>query len=425
MEMMRDQTVHRFEETSSERDFRKDCGFPDIESKMPSLSSRHASTFVDNITSYMGKKNPFIHPVNEKDHTVWLFDNTAYQPEEGGPWKVDVGAAYFLRLSGKDESKIIASVAEALGLAEDEEAKKTITKRLRPLMDTVLPAHTVQLALGGKEEHVQRLGPSDRDGISNDIVHFHGNFADGDCLTSHAVGIQTATPLTTTFATTHGWAVISDIDDTIKKTMTSSPLGILRTTFVEDPVPIGGMPELYAQIKKDLHNPPFWYLSASPYNLYPFLRQFREDNYPPGTMVLREASWMNLAGWVDNRTYQRVLSLIIDRFLTSLTQGTQAYKVSRMETIQKNFPSRKFLCIGDSTQSDPEAYGEMYRNFPGWVGAVFIRLVRDVEPMNESEKNKPERFKKAFKDVPRDVWTVFEDPKELVEKVRELGGMGI
>jgi len=121
-------------------------------------------------------------------------------------------------------------------------------------------------------------------------------------------------------------------------------------------------------------------------------------------MFLREASWMNLAG-----------------FLTSLTQGTQAYKVDRMKRIQANFPKRKFLCIGDSTQSDPEAYGEMYRTFPGWVGAIFIRKVVDVEPMNESEKNKPERFEKAFKDVPKDVWTVFEDPKQLVEKVTTLG----
>jgi len=78
------------------------------------------------------------------------------------------------------------------------------------------------------------------------------------------------------------------------------------------------------------------------------------------------------------------------------------------------------LCIGDSTQSDPEAYGDIYRKFPGWVGAIFIRKVVDVEPMNESEKNKPERFEKAFKDVPKEVWTLFEDPTELTAKVDAL-----
>lgn len=30
------------------------------------------------------------------------------------------------------------------------------------------------------------------------------------------------------------------------------------------------------------------------------------------------------------------------------------------------------------------------------------------------EKNEPERFEKAFKDVPREAWHVFEDPNECV-----------
>jgi len=314
---------------------------------------------------------------------------------------VDVTSAFFIKNSGKDESKIVSKLADAIGLADEAEERETVRKRIQPLMDTVLPSHTVKISLAGKKAFT--LGPSDRDGISNDLLPFEGTYEDGQTVTSEAVGIK-GTPLTTTFATATGWAVISDIDDTIKKTMTSSPTGILRTTFVDEPTPIVGMPELYKNINQSLDNPPFWYLSASPYNLYPFLRQFREDYYPAGTMILREASWMNLAG-----------------LLTSLTQGTQAYKVDRMDTVHKSFPNRKFLCIGDSTQSDPEAYGEVYRKYPRWVGAIFIRKVEDVEPMNESEKNKPERFEKAFKDVPKDVWTVFTDPKELWDKVAQLG----
>jgi hypothetical protein len=398
----------KMQETDDERAFRKLAGFNDVESKMPAIGMRRRSTFLDNVTSYLGKSNPFTHPVNAEDHAVWLFDNTAYQETEGGPWKLDVVSSFFVKKSGKDESQVIANLASTLGLAEDEEAKKTMEKRLRPLLDTVLPSHTVKIALGDNQTDIRKLGPGDRDGISNDILHIRGDFKDGQTITSNAVGIKTATPLTTTFASQTGWAVISDIDDTIKKTMTASPLGILRTTFVDEPTPITGMPELYKQITTALDNPPFWYLSASPYNLYPFLREFRNAYYPPGTLILREASWMNLAG-----------------FLTSLTQGTQAYKVDRMKKIQENWPKRKFLCIGDSTQSDPEAYGEMYRTFPGWIGAIFIRRVEDVEPMNETEKNKPERFEKAFKDVPADVWTVFEDPKVLVEKVQQLGSVRV
>jgi phosphatidate phosphatase APP1 len=395
-------SVQRYEETSDERAFRAQAGFQDIEAKMPSLKGRRGSSVLDNITSYLGEKNPFSHAVNTKDHSIWLLDNTASQSAEGKPWTAEVVAAYFLKNSGNDAGKAVADLAALLGLADNEEAKKTIATRLQPLLDSVAPAHTVQIAVGDSKA-VQKLGPGDRDGISTDPVTFPGAHKDGSTTVSTAVGIESSTPCTTTFATSTGWAVISDIDDTIKKTMTSSPLGILKTTFVDTPEPIVGMPELYAHIKSTLDTPPFWYLSASPYNLYPFLRSFREQFYPPGTMVLREASWMNLAG-----------------FLASLTQGTEAYKVSRMKTINAQFPNRKFLCIGDSTQSDPEAYGDVYRKYPGWVGAIFIRKVVDVEPMDESEKNKPERFEKAFKDVPTDVWTVFEDPKELTAKVDAL-----
>lgn len=405
METAYRKTVQKAEETSEERAQRKEASFPEIEAIMPALHRRRSgSKMRDNFTSYLGKKNPFVHAVDPKEHIVWLFDNTASQGPDG-KWTVNVTSAFFVKGSGKDESKIIAKLADAIGLADEAEERKTVRERMQPLMDTVLPSHIVQLSLGNKKTF--RLGPGDRDGISNDILPIKGTYEDGQTITSKAVGIE-GTPLTTTFATAKGWAVISDIDDTIKKTLTSSPIGILRTTFVDEPEPIAGMPELYNTINKALNNPPFWYLSASPYNLYPFLRGFRETYYPAGTMILREASWMNLAG-----------------FLTSLTQGTEAYKVDRMDMIHKSFPNRKFVCIGDSTQSDPEAYGDVYRKYPGWVGAIFIRLVEDVEPLNEAEKNKPERFEKAFKDVPKDVWTVFSDPKELWDKVAKLGAAAV
>jgi len=103
------------------------------------------------------------------------------------------------------------------------------------------------------------------------------------------------------------------------------------------------MPELYTFIQRVISaSSPFFYLSASPYNLYPFLSQFRQQFYPQGMMILRDASWMNLSGLLSN-----------------LTLGTQEYKVDRMTKINSWVPKRKMICIGDSTQSDPEAYGEM------------------------------------------------------------------
>jgi hypothetical protein len=78
METAYRKTVQKAEETSEERTLRKAANFQEVEALMPSLGRRRDSKFLDNLTSYLGKRNPFSHPVNPKNHNVWLFDNTAY-----------------------------------------------------------------------------------------------------------------------------------------------------------------------------------------------------------------------------------------------------------------------------------------------------------------------------------------------------------
>lgn len=69
-----------------------------------------------------------------------------------------------------------------------------------------------------------------------------------------------------------------------------------------------------------------------------------------------------------------------------------------------------------------EILTEIYRysKYPGWVRKILIRKVDDIAAIGIREKNEPKRFEKAFKDVPRDVWHVFDEPEEcgaLVEDV--------
>lgn len=387
------------QETEEERITRAASGFPEFESTMPKLTNRFQFSLKDNLTSYMGSRNPFYSMADPKTDFVWLFDNTAYQ-NRLGRWKAEFVAAYFVKNSGKDLGEVVAWISDKIGLAKDDAAEATIAERVQPFVDSILPAHAVTIDLQGVEV---RLGPSGRDGISADEIAIPGHsYKDNEHIVSKALHAS-ATPLNTTFATPKGWAIISDVDDTIKKTLTADPIGILKTTFAEEPEPIRGMPELYKHLVTKLNNPPFWYLSASPYNLYPFLRSFRDTYYPRGTMILRDASWMNLGG-----------------LLLNLTQGTEAYKIAQIEKIHTQFPKRKFICIGDSTQSDPEAYAECYRKYPKWIRAIYIRKVVGVSEMDENHKNDPERFRKAFADVPEGVWFVFDRPEELESKVDYL-----
>lgn len=132
-----------------------------------------------------------------------------------------------------------------------------------------------------------------------------------------------------------------DIDDTIKISEVRDRIKILRHTFVEPFHPVAGMPALYAQLAT-LMNPIFFYLSASPYNLQPFLREFLNQHFPQGHLVLRDMSFFEL-----------------ESFIVSLTVGTERFKVERMEKMHSWFPERKMIAIGDSTQKDPEAYATM------------------------------------------------------------------
>lgn len=311
---------------------------------------------------------------------------------------------YFIKNSGKDLAKVTAALMHHLNVSDDDVAtKKRIAARLEPFVDTVLPNRTLRISIGGKEE--QTLGPSSYSGISSGVHELH--FTPSSLtVQSNALNVPPpfGLPSTTTFAEEKGWGIISDIDDTLKITQTPNPLGILHNTFtIETPQPVAGMPELYAHITTTLHDPTFFYLSASPYNLYPFLKRFRETHYPPGPLILRDASWQNLGG-----------------LIASLQHGTQEYKRDRIAKIHAWFPHRKFVCVGDSTQTDPETYGEAARRYPGWIKAVFIRKVKGVAGMDEEGRNAAERFERAFGGLERRLWWVFEEPGDVAERVEEL-----
>jgi hypothetical protein len=231
----------RMQEGEEDKITRKAGNFAEFEADMPKLANRFSFSLKDNLSSYLGKSNPFYEKVNPETDYVWLLDTTAYQ-NRIGRWKAEFVAAYFLKDSGKDLSEVVGWVSEKLGLKDDEDAKGTIAKRLQPLLDAILPAHAVEIDLQGMNV---RLGPSGRDGISSDELAIPGNgYKDGQVVSVKAINAD-ATPFNITFAKPEGWAILSDIDDTIKKTLTSSPIGILETTFAEEPEPIKGMPEFY------------------------------------------------------------------------------------------------------------------------------------------------------------------------------------
>ncbi|KAI1823926.1 hypothetical protein F4861DRAFT_531286 [Xylaria intraflava] len=390
---------------------RRERGFDQAERDLPGSSSPLSITSVAaakdlfyRALSYLGSKNPLPRPVTAED-TVWLLDNTAYRNEKTGQWEAEYVAAIFSQHSSWSIVDIVGAVADKINLEERDPAYKTIEERIWPFVQDVKPGVQVKVLYDGTL--AMKLGSSGANGMTSGIQGLPGS-RDSDLIPTSACvpkGANGVLEMRTFYADTQGWGVISDIDDTIKITQTSDPIGILRTTFIDKPQPTPGMPELYRHIHSLIGDAsPWFYLSASPYNLYPFLHKFRRDYYPHGTIILRDSNPASVSG-----------------LLSTLTVGTEAYKVDRMEKIYSWLPKRKMICVGDSTQTDPEAYGEIYRRYPGWVKAIFIRKVEDIAAIGIAEKNEPERFEQAFQGVPKDVWHVFTEAETCVKiTVRRL-----
>jgi phosphatidate phosphatase APP1 len=136
-----------------------------------------------------------------------------------------------------------------------------------------------------------------------------------------------------------------DIDDTIKVSNVLDKAKLLKATLIDDPTPVTGMPELYASLARSLNSPQFLYVSGSPFQLFPFLRGFVNTTF--------QAS--------QGPIFLRNLTLNIND-LVQLTQsdGVLNYKLSQIDRIHGMYPAKKFLTVGDSTEKDPETYGETY-----------------------------------------------------------------
>ena len=292
------------------------------------------------LTNTIGKITHMFSPAKDatsKDE-VWLLDNIAF-PSDTSPsgWKAEYVVAFFKENEDIRTRivKMIADILQTLNIAPgDDVTEARIKERIAPFLRQIGPHMEVDAQYEGVASAQLHLGPSDSNGIFSRELDFptgSSNIRPGNSQTMRVAHHQTESPAqgsaTTNLETGHtlfaadapnSWAVISDIDDTIKITEVRDRLKLLKHTFIDLPSVVPGMPEFYKQLYAALSTPalpaPFVYLSASPYNLYPFLSEFvRGAGFPDGMVILRDMSWMDM-----------------ESFFLSLTMGTQQYKEDRM-----------------------------------------------------------------------------------------------
>ncbi|KAK1510327.1 uncharacterized protein CCOS01_15158 [Colletotrichum costaricense] len=156
-----------------------------------------------------------------------------------------------------------------------------------------------------------------------------------------------------------GVSLISDIDDTIKRSnISGGAKEIFRNTFVRElkDLTVEGVREWYNELHSmgvSMH-----YCSNSPWQLFPVLASyFMIAGLPPGSLHLKQYSGM----------LQGIFEPVAERKKSTLTR------------LMHDFPERRFLLVGDSGEADLEVYTELVEAHPGRIIAIFIRDVTTPE----------------------------------------------
>lgn len=166
--------------------------------------------------------------------------------------------------------------------------------------------------------------------------------------------------------------IISDIDDTILETgITGSAKAILRNahrilaTMPQDRKIVPGAPEFFASLTKpgQVDQRACFYISSSPWNLYPYLRAYKELRaLPSGPLMLRD--------WGLSR-----------ETLGSKSHGT--HKTAAILQLLSDFPKKRFVLIGDDTQRDLAAFADITQAQPDRIAAVFVRRAAAIASADE------------------------------------------
>jgi phosphatidate phosphatase APP1 len=183
-----------------------------------------------------------------------------------------------------------------------------------------------------------------------------------------------------------GWFVVSDIDDTIKITEVTDSGAALRNTFLEPFRSVPGMASLFQQWAGS--NSGFFYVSASPWQLYLPLSDFMRSNRFP-------------AGVFEMKPFR-----LKDSTRLNLFEDPETYKLREIEPILERFPAARFVLVGDSGERDPEIYAALAREHPKQIARILIRNV------TRQDADAP-RYQETFRGVPRQTWEVFTDPAAI------------
>ena len=159
------------------------------------------------------------------------------------------------------------------------------------------------------------------------------------------------------------FGVISDIDDTVMTTNVTNRVKMLVTTLASNEhtrIPFEGIAAFYRALHRGANGNemnPIFYVSSSPWNLYPLLVGFfKKHEIPLGPIFLKDFGTHTVFKASDH----------------------QSHKLENIRRILETFPRLPFILIGDSGEQDPEIYRRVVEDFPNRIRAIYIRSVNSA-----------------------------------------------
>lgn len=279
------------------------------------------------------------------------------------------GTTEFFYLRGR----VIEEKGEIVSV-ESDNRRRNLSNFFRRFATDEVPFARIRARFSG----IEREAVADEEGYFNFVLPTEGKINKGEVVyeielelldprPKSGVAVRTVGKILTAPPTAK-FGIISDLDDTVISTEVTSKVKMLINTALRNEytrTPFKGVAAFYKALQKGVggdENNPIFYVSSSPWNLYPLLSEFlRINRIPLGALFLKD---------FGNQT-------IFD-------SGNHAgHKIENIERILSVYPHLPFVLIGDSGEKDPEIYAEIVRKYPNRIRVIYIRNV-NLDPSRVS-----------------------------------------
>lgn len=332
------------------------------------------------------------------DETIQFFRTSAWFDEQKATWMVPIHGWVYQPTDSRVRKAGVAKVFEKhYGLIVSSDNEEIFSRRVNLLLSDNERNKRIVITVAGKTYELPSTQPNGHfqatlalpqeafDSVDQAFVQYRAVLPTHDDRHFQGESVLLAR---------QGLSIISDIDDTVKRSYVTERKKLVQSTFFENFTAVEGMSEHYRMWAEQ--GASFHFVSSSPWHLYAPLTEF---------LIANDFPWADLS--------LKAIRFRDDTFFDLFKKGTET-KPKAIKSILSRYPNRQFILVGDSGEQDAEVYASIAQDYPDQIKQILIR--NDSESKHLSLND---HFETIFSEIPRNKWQVFividEVDKESVE----------